>query len=95
VRRCGFVAGIEMADAETAGEVCRQARDHGLLTRNIRETISLLPPLCTTDEQLQRTVAALTEAIREAAEGRASARPGRAEARPSQAAANPSELARS
>jgi adenosylmethionine---8-amino-7-oxononanoate aminotransferase len=90
VRQCGFVAGIEMADAETAGEVCRRARDHGLLTRNIRETIALLPPLCTTEEQLQRTVAALTEAIREAAEGRASARPGHAEACPSEAAANPS-----
>ena len=95
IRQCGFVAGIEMADAETAGEVCRRARDHGLLTRNIRETIALLPPLCTTEQQLQRTVAALTEAIREAAEGRASARPGPAEACPSEAAANPSEVARS
>jgi adenosylmethionine-8-amino-7-oxononanoate aminotransferase len=95
VRQCGFVAGIEMTDAETADEVCRRARDHGLLTRNIRETIALLPPLCTTEQQLQRTVAALTEAIREAAEGRASARPGHAEACPSEAAANPSEVARS
>jgi adenosylmethionine-8-amino-7-oxononanoate aminotransferase len=95
VRQCGFVAGIEMADAETAGEVCLRARDHGLLTRNIRETIALLPPLCTTEQQLQRTVAALTEAIREAAEGRASARPGLAAASPSEAAANPSEVARS
>jgi acetylornithine/succinyldiaminopimelate/putrescine aminotransferase len=59
-----------------------------LLTRNIRQTIALLPPLCTTEQQLQRTVAALTEAIREAAEGRASARPGLA-------AASPSEVARS
>src|SRR5207237_10355786 len=24
VRQCGFVAGIEMVDAETAGEVCRR-----------------------------------------------------------------------
>jgi len=95
VRQCGFVAGIEMTDAETADEVCRRARDHGLLTRNIRETIALLPPLCTTEQQLQRTVAALTEAIREAAEGRASARPGHVEACPSEAAANPSEVARS
>src|SRR5258705_5190298 len=63
VRQCGFVAGIEMADAETAGEVCRRARDYGLLTRNIRETIALLPPLCTTEQQLQRTVAALSSAM--------------------------------
>src|SRR5436189_1199149 len=66
VRQCGFVAGIEMAGAETAGEVCRRARDHGLLTRNIRETIPLLPPLCTTTEQLEHAVSALTDAIREA-----------------------------
>jgi len=92
VRQCGFVAGIEMADAETAGEVCRRAREYGLLTRNIRETIALLPPLCTTNEQLERAVLALNSAIREAgreSEGRASARPRHAEACPSEAAANP------
>jgi adenosylmethionine-8-amino-7-oxononanoate aminotransferase len=93
VRQCGFVAGIELADAETAGEVCRRARDHGLLTRNIRETIALLPPLCTTDEQLERAVSALSKAMCHVArqpEGRASARPGHAEACPSEAASNPS-----
>jgi len=92
VRQCGFVAGIEMADAETAGEVCRRAREYGLLSRNIRETIALLPPLCTTNEQLERAVLALNSAIREAgreSEGRASARPRHAEACPSEAAANP------
>jgi adenosylmethionine-8-amino-7-oxononanoate aminotransferase len=92
VRQCGFVAGIEMADPETAGEVCRRAREYGLLTRNIRETIALLPPLCTTNEQLERAVLALNSAIREAgreSEGRASARPRHPEACPSEAAANP------
>src|SRR5437763_11256653 len=86
VRQCGFVAGIEMVDAETAGEVCRRARGHGLLTRNIRETIALLPPLCTTDEQLEHAVLALKSAIREAvreSEARASACPGFAAANPS------------
>jgi len=86
VRQCGFVAGIEMDDAETAKEVCRRARDYGLLTRNIRETIALLPPLCTTDEQLERAVSALNSAIREAAresERRAAARPGLAATNPS------------
>src|SRR6267143_2614857 len=76
VRQCGFVAGIETADAETAGEVCRRARAHGLLTRNIRETIALLPPLCTTEQQLQRTVAALSSAMEKIEmEGRALSRP--------------------
>ena len=93
VRQCGFISGIEMADADMANEVCRRARDYGLLTRNIRETIVLMPPLCTTEEQLERAVSALTEAICHAArqpEGRASARPGHAEACPSEAAASPS-----
>jgi adenosylmethionine-8-amino-7-oxononanoate aminotransferase len=84
VRQCGFVAGIEMADAETAGEVCRRARAHGLLTRNIRETIALLPPLCTTEQQLQRTVAALSSAIEKIEmKGRALSRPGQHGGRPS------------
>jgi adenosylmethionine-8-amino-7-oxononanoate aminotransferase len=78
VRQCGFIAGIEMDDAEAANFVCRRARDNGLLTRNIRETIVLMPPLCITDEQLERAVSALTEAIREAgreSEGLAAASP--------------------
>src|SRR5437763_9648972 len=78
VRQCGFVAGIEMNDPGTASEVCRRACDYGLLTRNVRETIALLPPLCTTDEQLKGAASALTEAICHAgrqSKGRASARP--------------------
>src|SRR5207253_8410137 len=78
VRQCGFVAGIEMDDVETANEVCRRARDYGLLTRNIRETIALLPPLCTTNEQLERAVSALAVAMEKIElEGRALSRPGR------------------
>jgi adenosylmethionine-8-amino-7-oxononanoate aminotransferase len=73
-----------MADAETADEVCRRARDHGLLTRNIRETIALLPPLCTTDEQLERAVSALSSAMEKIEmEGRALSHPGRHGGRPS------------
>src|SRR6266513_2215292 len=91
VRQCGFIAGIAMDDAGAANEVCRRARDYGLLTRNIRETIVLMPPLCITDGQLERAVSALTEAICHAArqpEGCASVRPGLA-------AASPYEVAKS
>jgi len=84
VRQCGFIAGIELDDAEAANEVCRRACDYGLLTRNIRETIVLMPPLCTTDEQLERAVSALTEAMEKIElEGRALSRPGRDGGRPS------------
>src|SRR5438094_2711883 len=48
VRQCGFVAGIEMDDADTANEVGCRAREYGLSTRNIRETSVLMPPLSTT-----------------------------------------------
>jgi adenosylmethionine---8-amino-7-oxononanoate aminotransferase len=84
VRQCGFIAGIEMDDAKTANEVCRRARDYGLLTRNIRETIVLMPPLCTTEKQLECAVSALTEAMEKIElEGRALSRPGRHGGRPS------------
>ena len=77
VRQCGFVAGIEMDDAETANEVCCRAREYGLLTRNIWETIVLMPPLSTTEKQLERAVSALASATEKSKpERRASARPG-------------------
>ena len=83
-RQCGFIAGIEMADVATASEVCRRARDYGLLTRNIRETIVLMPPLCTTNEQLEGAVSALANAMENIElEGRALSRPGRHGGRPS------------
>jgi hypothetical protein len=43
-----------------------------------------MPPLCTTDEQLERAVSALTEAMEKIElEGRALSRPGRHGGRPS------------
>src|SRR5205823_13180287 len=91
VRQCGFIAGIGMDDAEAANEVCRRARDYGLLTRNIRETIVLMPPLCTTEKQLERAASALASATEKIKpKGRASARPRHAEAYPSEAAASSS-----
>ncbi len=89
VRQCGFIAGIEVHDETMARETCRLALTHGLLTRNIRNVIVLMPPLCTTNEQLEQAVSALTEAICNAAtqwEGRPSARLGHAEASPSEVA---------
>jgi adenosylmethionine---8-amino-7-oxononanoate aminotransferase len=76
IRQCGFIAGIDlMADAANstpfpatvrAGErVCFAARRHGLLTRPIRDTIVLMPPLCTTASQLRSAANALDAAIGE------------------------------
>jgi adenosylmethionine-8-amino-7-oxononanoate aminotransferase len=74
IRRCGFIAGIElMADpaarkpflweAQTGARVCMAARKHGLLTRPIGDTLVLMPPYCITDAQLENAVEALRGAI--------------------------------
>ncbi|MEP4079087.1 adenosylmethionine--8-amino-7-oxononanoate transaminase [Haloferula sp.] len=55
VRQCGFIAGIELRQQDgepfPAGQkmgerFCMAAREHGLLTRPIRDTIVMMPPLC-------------------------------------------------
>ena len=74
IRRCGFIAGIElMADpargqpfaweAQTGARVCAAAREHGLLTRPIGDTVVLMPPYCATDDELARMVEALRRGI--------------------------------
>ncbi|GAA5482132.1 L-Lysine--8-amino-7-oxononanoate transaminase [Haloferula sargassicola] len=63
VRQCGLVAGIELRTGLGA-EVCLKARDHGLLTRPIRDTLVLMPPLCVETEHLDLAVDAIRSAIR-------------------------------
>jgi adenosylmethionine-8-amino-7-oxononanoate aminotransferase len=74
VRQCGFIAGIEVRRNKTepfppsdltGAKICRAARQHGLLTRPIRDTIVLMPPYCITDEQLGQAVQALGTSIEE------------------------------
>ena len=65
IRQCGFIAGIEV---ESGGaEVCLAARQFGLLTRPILDTVVLMPPLCITLEELERAVAAIEQALAVAA----------------------------
>ena len=75
VRQCGLIAGLDlMADApagrpfpwqeQMGARVCLAARDAGLLTRPIRDTLVLMPPLCTTACELQHAVDALSYGIR-------------------------------
>ncbi len=74
IRRCGFIAGIElMADpaarqpfsweAQTGARVCVAAREYGLLTRPIGDTLVLMPPYSTTEEELVHMVEALRRGI--------------------------------
>jgi adenosylmethionine-8-amino-7-oxononanoate aminotransferase len=71
VRQCGFVAGLEVGAELRASEVpqrwgnavCTAARSFGLLTRPIGNTVVLMPPLCTTDVELQSALSALDQAL--------------------------------
>jgi len=72
VRQCGFVAGIELRrpdgeklpPGERFGEsVCTAARQHGLLTRPILDTVVLMLPLCATLEEIDLAVTALEKSL--------------------------------
>jgi adenosylmethionine-8-amino-7-oxononanoate aminotransferase len=74
IRQCGFIAGIDVRRDKTepfppadliGAKICLAARQHGLLTRPIRDTIVLMPPYCITNEQLRQAVAGLHAAIGE------------------------------
>ena len=77
IRQCGLIAGLELrresgerfSDEERMGErVCAAARAHGLLTRPVRDTIVMMPPLCSTEEQIAGACEALGEAVKEVGE---------------------------
>ena len=68
VRQCGFIAGIEFRqgngtpfppEQKFGSNFCVAARAQGLLTRAIRDTVVLMPPLCISDEDLKSAVAAI------------------------------------
>ncbi len=74
IRRVGLIAGIELVKnwrtrepfdlCEQAGiRVCQKMAQRGVLTRPIGNVIVLMPPYCTTKEQVRRIVTALREAI--------------------------------
>lgn len=74
IRQLGLIAGIDIARADGSphpperrmgARVCLAARRHGLLTRPILDTITLLPPLCIGAEQLERAVRAIHAAVDE------------------------------
>ena len=80
VRQCGFISGIELQretgkpypwQDQTGHRVCLAARKHGLLTRPILDTVTLIPPLCVTEGQLHHAVQALYQAITEVCAPRA------------------------
>ena len=78
LRVCGLIAGIELrtreggafrADERMGARVCLAARKHGLLTRPIRDTVVLMPPLCSRVDELHYAVDALKAAVDECTAG--------------------------
>ena len=67
IRQCGLVAGIEIGpyapEALMGVKTCLEARQHGLLTRPVVDTLVLMPPLAATESELEKMVAALRKAI--------------------------------
>ncbi len=64
VRSYGMIGAIDlMGSAGMAVEVCQVARDLGLLTRHIRNTITFMPPLIISTDQLRISLTALKEAL--------------------------------
>ncbi|MGB6220808.1 adenosylmethionine--8-amino-7-oxononanoate transaminase [Haloferula sp.] len=72
VRQCGFIAGIELRQADglsfpednkVGAAVCAEARQHGLLTRPIRDTVVIMPPLCTEPDELEAAFGALGKVL--------------------------------
>ncbi|MFU8892141.1 MAG: adenosylmethionine--8-amino-7-oxononanoate transaminase [Luteolibacter sp.] len=72
VRQIGMIAGIELRRPdgepfpieERFGErICQIARESGLLTRPILDTIVLMPPLCVTSDETGKAVAAIQNAL--------------------------------
>ena len=57
-RFCGLVAGIEYRQG-LGLEVIKAARSHGLITRNILDTVVLMPPLSITSEEIDFAINAL------------------------------------
>ncbi|WP_018969040.1 adenosylmethionine--8-amino-7-oxononanoate transaminase [Rubritalea marina] len=71
-RQCGMVAGVELrardgqafpANRRVGDAVCLAARQYGLLTRPVLDTIIILPPLSINAEEIHHIFTAITQAI--------------------------------
>ena len=74
VRQEGLILAVELVEdfesrkrfsteKRLGNSICEKARDYGLLTRPVGDVLLLMPPYCTTYEQLHQMVEALQKAI--------------------------------
>lgn len=64
IRQCGMVAGIEFRKG-LGEKITLAARDHGLITRNILDTVVFMPPLSITREEIDFAIEAISKAWRQ------------------------------
>jgi adenosylmethionine---8-amino-7-oxononanoate aminotransferase len=62
IRQCGLIAGIELQKG-LGEKVIRAAREHGLISRNILDTIIFMPPLSISEAEMNFGLVALTTSI--------------------------------
>jgi adenosylmethionine-8-amino-7-oxononanoate aminotransferase len=63
-RSCGMIGAFDVRGGPAvAARVCQHARERGLLTRQIRNTVVLMPPLVISVHQLQKALIILKEAV--------------------------------
>jgi adenosylmethionine-8-amino-7-oxononanoate aminotransferase len=66
VRRCGTMTGIEVEPRgeRTGFQVCRRARDRGVIVRPLGDVVVLMPPLAIGDDDLTELVTTVSECVR-------------------------------
>ena len=64
VRSCGMIGAIDLTVGSLAVDVCSAARDLGVLTRHIRNTVTFMPPLIITSNQLETALNVLKQSIK-------------------------------
>lgn len=81
VRQCGLIAGVELVADKTTGrpfpyreqigaQICRAMLQHGVILRPLADTVVIFPPLCISEESLQRILVGLEAAIGEVLDGK-------------------------
>ena len=61
-RQCGLIAGIQLSPG-LGIQATQTARNHGLLTRNILDTLVFMPPLCITQEEIEFAIDAIRKSV--------------------------------
>lgn len=74
IRQCGMIAGFDLKNKDATPldwellsgvKVCQLARNHGLITRPVRDTIVFMPPLNTSLEDIEFGINCLEKALLE------------------------------